>query len=77
MLRDRLVNHEAIQRKLLSEKDLTFEKVYALAQFIKTAERDTANLKSKKGDIQVNYTASGKLLPPGKQLLSRQLSSST
>ena len=52
MLRDRLVcgvNHEAIQRKLLSEKNLTFEKAYALAQSIETAERDTANLKSKKG----------------------------
>ena len=78
MLRDRLVcgvNHEAIQRKLLSEKNLTFEKAYALAQSIETAERDTANLKSKKGDIpQVNYTASGKLFLTGK---SRQPSSST
>ena len=48
MLRDRLicgVNHGAIQRKLLAEKDLTFAKAFTLAQAIETAEKDTVHLK--------------------------------
>ena len=48
MLRDRLVcgvNHEGIQKKLLSEKDLDYEKAFTLAQAIEAAEKDTKNLK--------------------------------
>ena len=48
MFRDRLVcgiNHEAIQRKLLAEKDLTYESSYQLAQSIETAERDSRHIK--------------------------------
>jgi len=48
MLRDRLVcgvNHKTIQKRLLSERDLTYEKAYSLAQAIEAAERDAENLK--------------------------------
>ena len=44
MLRDRLVcgvNHDTIQRKLLAETDLTYEKAYTLAQAIEASKRDT------------------------------------
>ncbi len=42
MLRDRLVcgvNHEGIQKKLLAEKNLTYETAFTLAQAIEAAER--------------------------------------
>ena len=48
MLRDRLVcgvNNETIQRKLLAEKDLTYERAYELALSIETAERDSSQIK--------------------------------
>jgi hypothetical protein len=48
MLRDRLVcgvAHEATQKRLLAEKDLTFDKAYTLALSIEAAERDTKNIK--------------------------------
>ena len=48
MLRDRLVcgiNHEGIQRKLLAEKDLTYQSAYDLAISIETAERDSSQIK--------------------------------
>ena len=41
MLRDRLVcgvNHRGIQRKLLSETDLTFDRAFAIAQTIESAD---------------------------------------
>ena len=44
ILRDGLVcgvNHDAIQRKLLGEIDLTYAKALTLAQAIETAEKDT------------------------------------
>ena len=47
MLRDRLicgVNHPGIQRKLLSEGELSFEQALAFAQSIETAEQDAAKL---------------------------------
>ena len=47
MLRDRLVcgvNHEGIQRKLLSENNLTYDKAYELSVAVETAERDTRDL---------------------------------
>ena len=48
MLRDRLVcgvNHEGIQRKLLGEKNLTYETALTLAQSIETAERESKDLR--------------------------------
>ena len=48
MLRDGLVcgvNHEGIQRKLLAEKDLTYDRAYSLAQMAETAEKDAKKLK--------------------------------
>ena len=47
MLRDRLVcgvNHDGIQRKLLSENNLTYDKAYELSVAVETAERDTRDL---------------------------------
>lgn len=66
MLRDRLVcgvQHEGIQRKLLSEKDLTYDKAYTLAQAIEAAERDSKNLKT---------MDKSSLILPGKQVLYQQ-----
>ena len=48
MLRDRLVcgvNHDGIQRKLLSEKDLTYDRAYELSMAVEAAERNTKDLK--------------------------------
>ena len=48
MLRDRLVcgvNDERIQRRLLAEPTLTFDKALQLAQAIETADKDTKDLK--------------------------------
>ena len=47
MLRDRLVcgvNHEGIQRRLLSEKDLTYEKALEIALAMEAAAKDTRDL---------------------------------
>ncbi len=47
MLRDRLVcgvNHAGIQRKLLAEKDFTYDKAMTLALTIESSERDSRNL---------------------------------
>ena len=49
MLRDRLVcgiNHQGIQRKLLAEKSLDFDKAYALALSVEAAEKDSKDLQS-------------------------------
>ena len=66
MLRDRLVcgvNHDTIQRKLLAETDLTYEKAYTLAQAMEASERDTLDLKGSKNSSapllplpEVNYS---------------------
>ena len=48
MLRDRLVcgiNHDCIQRRLLSEVTLTFDTALQLAQAIKSADKDVQDLK--------------------------------
>ncbi len=48
MLRDRLVcgvNHEGIQRRLLAEKDLTYDRAREIAQAVEAAERGTRDLK--------------------------------
>ena len=50
MLRDRLVcgvRHKGIQRKLLSESDLSFERAYSLAQSAEASERDALKLSEK------------------------------
>lgn len=49
MLRDRLVcrvNHKGIQRKLLAEPDLTYDRAFALAQAVEASERDAKTLQS-------------------------------
>ena len=63
MLRDRLVcgvNHTLIQRWLLAEKDLTYEKAYSTAISIEAAERDHQNLKDDKSVQPVNYQSTKK-----------------
>ena len=64
MIRDRLVcgiNHEGIQRKLLAEKSLDFDKAYALALSIElaAAERDSKDLRNPPTPQLVQYQASG------------------
>ena len=49
MLRDRLVcgvNHEGLQRRLLAEKELTYEKAVELALATETAEKGSQDLKN-------------------------------
>ena len=49
MIRDRLVcgvNHEGIQRKLLSEKDLTYKRAFELATAVEAAKRNSKELQS-------------------------------
>ena len=56
MLRDRLVcgvNHDTIQRKLLAETDLTYEKAYTLAQAIEASERERDTSTSRAAKIAV------------------------
>ena len=62
MIRDRLVcgiNHVGIQRKLLAEKSLDFDKAYALALSIEAAERDSKDLQNPPTPQLVQYQASG------------------
>ena len=50
MLRDHLVcgvNHSGIQRKLLSEANLTYDRAYELAQSVEASERDSKELRDK------------------------------
>ena len=49
MLRDRLVcgvNQSGIQKRLLAEKDLTFDEALDIAKALEAAEKDTQDLKS-------------------------------
>jgi len=49
MLRYRLVysvNHKGIQRKLLAEADLTYDRAYSLAQMVEASERDSKKLEN-------------------------------
>ena len=58
MLRDRLVcgiNDGGIQRRLLSEPDLTYKKSLDLAQAMEADERNVQDLKSSKVDIEKLY----------------------
>ena len=52
MLRDRLVhgvNHKGIQRKLLAQRDLTFDTAFATALSVEASERDTQILHTQRG----------------------------
>ncbi len=62
MLRDRLVcrvNHTGIQRKLLAEKDLTYDKALTLALAIEASEKDSKNLRGAGQQGSVNYQSRG------------------
>ena len=74
MLWDRLVcgvNYEAIQKRLLSEKALTYEKALNVTQDLEVAEKDTKHFKSGATGTaqQILYHGKGgkdgKLPPPG------------
>jgi len=62
MLRDRLVcgvNHEGIQRKLLAEKNLTYEKASEIALTMETVEKGTKDLKANDTIVaqkEIHYT---------------------
>lgn len=76
MLTDRLVcgvNHKGIQRKLLAQEDLTYDKAYALALSVEASEKDAVKLQNSKPGLarplptdlpaseeKVYYTASTK-----------------
>jgi len=62
MLRDRLVcgvNHQGIQRKLLSEGDISYTDALALAQSIESAEDDAKKLGGPALLQPVHYTQKG------------------
>ena len=63
MLHDRLVcgvNHEGIQRRLLSEKDLTYEKALEIALAMEVAAKDTKDLlAASNAPTGLHYTATG------------------
>ena len=66
MLRDRLVcgiNHEGIQRRLLSEKYLTFDNALEIALAMEAAAKDTKDLQSASSTatltLQLHYAAIG------------------
>ena len=68
MLQDRLVcgvNHQSIQRRLLTEKDLTYEKALELAKSLKAAENGSLNIVAT-NTVPVHYNSRHKrklLLP--------------
>ena len=62
MIRDRLVcgvNEEKIQKRLLSEKDLTYQKAMDLAQAMEAADKDTRVLAAGNPTTSSAQTASG------------------
>ena len=59
MLRDRLVcgiQDERLQRRLLAEKDLTFQKAFEIAQLYESAEANAKALSARTAQLQVAYT---------------------
>ena len=74
MLKDRLVcgvNDERIQRRLLSEVDLTFERAFKLAQAAESADKDTRHLKARDAGTSspgIHYQASKPQAPRKKNL---------
>ena len=72
MLRDRLIcgiNHEGIQRRLLSEKNLTFNNALEIALAMEAATKDTKDLQGASSTatltLQLHYVTTG-LNSPGK-----------
>ena len=63
MIRDQLVcgiTHEEIQKKLLAEKNLTYEKALEVALAVEAAEQSTKDLKSATGKTlskDLHYTS--------------------
>jgi len=51
-----VVNHEGIQRKLLAEKNLTYEKALEIALTMETAEKGTKDLKANDSLKDIHYT---------------------
>ncbi len=57
MLRDRLVcgiNDDRIQRRLLAETDLTFEKALKIAQAMETANKDVRDLQAQRPETSIS-----------------------
>lgn len=62
MLRDRLVcgiNDDRIQRRLLSETNLTFESALSLAQAMESANKNVQDLQAKAGAMSCNAVRAG------------------
>jgi len=62
MLRDRLVcgvNHKGIQRKLLAQTDLTYDKAYALALSVEASDRDMNTLGQRQGSTTGSTATAG------------------
>ena len=58
MLRDRIVcgiNNEAIQKKLLAEKDLTYERAIAIAQGSEQADRNMREIRTQKSQTSTTF----------------------
>ena len=65
MLRDKLVcgvNHEGIQRRLLAEKDLIYDKALEIALTMEAAAKDTKDLlaTSNSSTAELHYTGTGR-----------------
>ncbi|KAK2858314.1 hypothetical protein Q7C36_006233 [Tachysurus vachellii] len=57
MLRDRLVcgiNDDRIQRRLLAESELTFEKALKIAQALETANKDVKDLQAQRSETSIS-----------------------
>ena len=73
MLRDRLVcgvAHEGIQRKLLAEKNLTYERAFSMAQMVETAEKDSLQLKKGRTPSEEVHFSAQQPTPEGKHTKS-------
>ena len=81
MLRDRLVcgvNHKGIQRKLLAQSDLTYEKAFALAQSVEASDRDAKVLeKQHSTDVEKQQTSSPPLMSTTTTTASEEVHYST
>lgn len=72
MLRDRLVcgiNDDRIQRRLLSEADLTFEKALKIAQAMETANKDVKDLQAQRLEMSVPMRMNKVSLKQGEGLM--------
>ena len=78
MIRDRLVcgvNHDGIQQRLLSEKNLSFKNAFDLAQAIEAAEKNNKILKNSSANSpELHYSSSGLPVVEGaKRLAARKV----